>query len=179
MGSVVSRTAPGSSIARGAIGLLTTQPFTWAASLLTTALVPHYLGESGFGQLALITTITSLGGAVASLGMQDYMKRRIAMHPERTAVDATAAMLLVSVASALIAAGLFFVSPLFGIADAERVAVGIALCGMAVCSAQGVVMAVLIGQERHMRYAWLNAVVAVASGARLPDRVLLALYTVA
>ena len=62
--------------------------FTWAASVLTTALLPHYLGEAGFGELAVITTVTALGGALASLGMQDYMKRRVAMQPARTAAFA-------------------------------------------------------------------------------------------
>jgi O-antigen/teichoic acid export membrane protein len=160
------RSGPSASVARGAIGLLTTQPFTWAASLVTTALVPHYLGEGGFGQLAVITTITALGGAIASLGMQDYMKRRIAMHPSRVAADASAAILLVSGAAALIAAGLFFVLPLLGSSTAERTALGIALCGMIVQAAQGVVMAVLVGQERHARYAWLNAAsVVINAGA--------------
>jgi O-antigen/teichoic acid export membrane protein len=145
------------------MGLLSTQPLTWATSLLTTAIVPRYLGEEGFGQLAVITIVTTLSGTVASLGVHDYIKRRIATQPARAAAEVSAALLLLVATATVLGAALFVGLPIFGFWVEQRPVLAVALCGTVVQAAQSLVLAVLVGQERHGCYAWLNAAGAVIS----------------
>src|SRR5436853_36709 len=59
--------SPSARVARGALSLLTTQPLTWMTSLLTTVLVPQYLGAQGLGQYAVVVTVAGLAGTITTL----------------------------------------------------------------------------------------------------------------
>src|SRR5438105_222759 len=83
------------SIGRGALALLSTQPLTWTASLLTAALVPHFLGDSKLGDYTLAVTITGLTGILVSAGIPGSLARHVATHPERGHSDGVAALTLV------------------------------------------------------------------------------------
>lgn len=65
----------GQSIARGALALLSVQPLTWAASLLTVVAVPRLRGADTFGQLTIAVTISTLAATTAGLGISEYLVR--------------------------------------------------------------------------------------------------------
>jgi len=147
---------------RGAVALFTAQPLTWAASLLTAILVPRYLGDQALGQYIVAVTIANLAGLVASLGVPNYLRRHIATQPTRAAVDSAAAFVVLVTLALLIASALAAALPFLGFPAGEISLVLVALIGMVVTTAQTLALSVLVGQERHGRYAWLNAAVAVA-----------------
>lgn len=159
------------SVLYGAIALLSAQPITWAAGLLTTMFVPRYLDAQALGQYTVAITITSLVGTVLGLGLTTSLTRRVAANPTRAVDDATAALVLVLGLSIPVAVGLAIVGPWVGVPIDPTTVLPIALAGMVVATAQTVLSSVLIGQQRHARFAWLNglgvAVTAVAGIAVL------------
>jgi O-antigen/teichoic acid export membrane protein len=155
----------GVSVMRGAMALVTTQPLTWAASLLTAIFVPRFLGDQGLGQYVVVVTIANLAGLVAALGVPTYLRRHVATQPTRAAIDGSAALVLLVGLAILIAAALAVAMPLLGFPIGEEYVLSLALAGMVVATAQTVVLSILIGQERHGRYAWFNAALVVASTA--------------
>jgi O-antigen/teichoic acid export membrane protein len=143
-------------IARGALALLSTQPLTWAASLITAILLPHFLGARALGEYTTALTIASLVGILASLGVPTYLVRSVATLPARAAANVGASIVLTSGLTALAATILSVLSPSLGLPLSREVLL-IILGGAAIGSAQGVLFSQLIGQERHALFAWLNA----------------------
>jgi O-antigen/teichoic acid export membrane protein len=156
---------PAVSMARGALSLLSTQPLTWTASLLGAVLVPRYLGDQGLGQYTIAITLANLGGLIASLGVPNYLRRQIARQPgEVTRVGSTAlalALLCASTVAIVVLGGEWLRAG--GAAPASVLTV--ALIGMVVAAPQAVLFSLFVGQERHARFAWLNAGTVVASAA--------------
>ena len=70
------------SIVRGALALLSTQPFTWAATLLSAIYVPRYLGSEILGQLTYGLTLTGIATLVVGVGIPDFLTRRAARQPQ-------------------------------------------------------------------------------------------------
>src|SRR5579864_3639723 len=75
--SLPTRRPIGASIAHGAFALLSTQPITWAASLVGTIALPRLLGADALGQFTIATTIISLSSTAACLGVSDYLVKRV------------------------------------------------------------------------------------------------------
>src|SRR5947209_7875798 len=75
--SPTSRPSNATSIGRGAMALLSTQPLTWAASLLTAGLVPHFLGDASLGDLTLAVAIAGLLGLLVSAGIPGSLARHV------------------------------------------------------------------------------------------------------
>lgn len=156
-----SRRSPTASVVRGAMALLSTQPLTWAASLLAASLVPRYLGDGGLGQYAVAVSVASFVATLTSLGVPEYLVRRVATQPARVAVDGgAAAILLVGLAllAGLAVSGGAF---LLGV-SMSGVVLWIALAGVIVGAPGAVLSSMLIGQERHARFAWFNAMATAA-----------------
>jgi O-antigen/teichoic acid export membrane protein len=161
------RLAPSASIMRGALALLSTQPLTWSASLLTTIAVPHFLGASGLGEFALAWTVATLGSTVATLGMPGYVIRRVALAPADLAEELGAAFALVVATAFALAVLLGVALPLVAFPISSVAVLWLAMVGMVFSTAQMLLSSILMGQERHARFAWLNAagvVLAALSG---------------
>jgi O-antigen/teichoic acid export membrane protein len=126
-------------------------------------LVPHYLSGNEFGQLAVVLTVTTLAGAIASLGVYDFLKRRVARDPNCVTTDASAALLLLVALSVLVAAVLLATLPALGVVSVSTQVLGLALAGMIIQTTQGVLFAVLVGQEHHGRFAWISAIGTLAA----------------
>lgn len=155
-GAAETRPTPAASIVRGALALLSTQPLTWAAGFLLTLFLPRYLGDTGLGVYALAVSIAGIAGLCCSLGVPDYLTRRIATNPAATE-EGSAALLLLAGAGLIAAVALSLLLPVFGLASTRLLVVRIALAGMVATSAQSALLALLRGKEQHARFAWLNA----------------------
>lgn len=151
------RHSPAASVLRGALALSSTQPLTWTASILATIFFPRYLGSRGLGELAAVTTTTGIIGMVVLLGLSTYLTRQIAMQPSRGNTDVAAALVLVISFGLLTAAALSVILPWLHFPAVHVVVLRIALVGMVINSALNVVLSLVIGREKHTRYAWLNA----------------------
>jgi O-antigen/teichoic acid export membrane protein len=124
---------------------------------VTAVLVPAYLGDAGLGQYAIVTGIAWVAGTVATFGVPEYLTRRIAMEPGRAASVGSAALLLLA-CIALVTAGVVWLgAAVLRPSLVQDHLLLIALIGMVVATLQGVLTALLIGQSRVARFAWLNA----------------------
>ncbi len=151
------------SVARGALALLSTQPLTWLGGLLTAALVPRYLGDERLGQLTLALVIAGFASTVTVMGIPEYLVRRVAGRPERTISDGGAALLLTLGVTFVVATLLAMLLPLVGILRDDTLLLRLALFGLLITNGQAVMVALLRGQERHARFAWMNAGMVFAS----------------
>lgn len=158
-----SMRSPTMSVVRGALLLLSAQPITWAASALGAIFTPQYLGDDALGAFVLSWTIGGLAGTFVTMGVPDYLVRRVASHPSAARRDGAGALVVLTGAALLVAALLAVVLPLVGFPASRRPLLVLALLGMVVSVAQMVLLAVLRGQEHHARFAWLSAGGVVAS----------------
>jgi O-antigen/teichoic acid export membrane protein len=161
----VSSRSPSASIVRGALALLSTQPITWAASALAAIITPRFLGDQALGAFAYAWTIAGLAGVFVTLGVPEYLVRRVASR--RTEIDSVggAALVLVMGVAALAAVALAFLLPLLGYPAGDVAILRWALIGMVAVSAQALLLSLLRAQEQHGRFAWLNAGGVVMSNA--------------
>ena len=172
------RRSPSATVARGALALLSTQPLTWATSLAAAVLLPRYLGDQGFGQLSMALNISVLVGMVALFGVPTYLRRRVATEPACAALYGTGALVILLVAGLLLSVGLTLALWWLGLPIARDGVLPLAFVCMAVSCAASILFSLLIGLERHTRFAWLNAgtdvcvrgacLVVVVAGASLP-----------
>lgn len=163
---VAGRLSPSASVLQGALALLSAQPLTWVASVLTAVLVPRFLGDEALGQYAVALGMTSLAATIVLLGVPDLLVRRVANRPARAATDGGGALVFLLGLGLLVAAGLSLALPRLGLSLPDAV-LQLALAGIVFSVAHQVLFGVLRGQERHARFAWLNAssvVVGAAAG---------------
>lgn len=158
-------TSASASLLRGALALVSTQPITWAASLLVAIFVPQFLGDSVLGAMTVALAIAGMAGTIVSLGLPDYLVRRVATQPAMAAADAGGTLVLMLGASSLAALGLVAAVPLMHIPGTESDILLLALAGMVVGPAQTVLLSVLRGQEHHRSFALLNAGATMANAA--------------
>ena len=149
--------SPSRSVVWGALVLLSTQPITWLASLLTAAFLPRYLGDGDLGQYTVALTIAGLTGTVMSLGITTSMVRSVAAQPGRAFRDGPAALVLLVGLAIPVVVGLALAGPLLGFAAEQADVLALVLAGMVITTAQSVLYSVLVGQQRHGRFAWINA----------------------
>jgi O-antigen/teichoic acid export membrane protein len=143
--------------------LLSVQPVTWAASLLTTMFMPRYLGASEIGQLTVLITVTGFLGTVLGLGLGTSLTRRVAADHGQASMEATAGLVLVLGLSAPVALVLAVILPQLLASVEDGMLLTVCLVGMVVATAQGILSAVLIGQQRHARFAWVNGLSAATT----------------
>lgn len=152
---------PSRSVLRGASALLSAQPVTWSASLIAAAFVPRLLSAADLGQYAVAATLGGMAGTVASLGVPTYLTRRVAQQGARSASTGSTALVLVGATSAAVATAMMIVGTIAPLGTSQ-ILLRIALVGMVIATTQNVLFAILIGQEWHSRFAWLNAAGAFA-----------------
>jgi O-antigen/teichoic acid export membrane protein len=149
---------------RGALALLSAQPLTWTASVLTAVFVPRFLGDEGLGQYAVAQGLTALVATVVVLGTPDLLVRRIASRPARAAADGSGALVFLLGLSGLVAVGLWLALPRLGLMLPDAV-LQFVPAGVVVSVVQLLLFGVLRGRERHARFAWLNASGVMAGAA--------------
>lgn len=157
-----TRLPVGESVTRGALALLSTQPLTWAGSLLTTIAAPRLLGAEALGQFTFVFTIATLAATATSLGGSEYLVRRVAQSPTTLRQDAGIA-LLVQTITTLLGALVIALLGLFGAFSlVDLRLLYIALLIMLITPAQTVLLSSFRGRELHTHYAWFNALGVVA-----------------
>jgi len=158
---------PAAGVLRGALALLSTQPLTWAVSLLCVVLLPRYLGAHGLGEYTVAITIANLTAIVTAFGLPSLLVRQIAQSPRAPRAYIGAGVVFVAAASTLAAVVLSLLLPRAGLPVRSNL-LAIVLAGMVFANIQAIVLAALLGQERHGLYAWLNAgTVAISATAGL------------
>lgn len=75
--------APRRSLVRNVAVLLSSQVVTWGLTMLWTVFVPRALGPADMGALTLATSVSTILGAIAGLGIQNLMVREIAQDHHR------------------------------------------------------------------------------------------------
>jgi O-antigen/teichoic acid export membrane protein len=153
---------PGASVLRGAAFLFSTQPITWAATLLTVMLLPRYLTAAALGEITIALTLTMMAGTVTALGIPDYLVRHVATRPDEARRETGAAVLLLAVVSTLVGAVLVAAAPALAPGFARQSLLVILVVGLVVQAFQSPLLSLVRGQEHHGRFAWLQVGVAVA-----------------
>jgi O-antigen/teichoic acid export membrane protein len=158
----MQRLPVGESVTRGALALLSTQPLTWAGSLLTTIAAPRLLGAEALGQFTIVFTIATLAATATSLGVSEYLVRRVAQSPTTLRHDAGVALLVQTITTLLGALVIAVLGPLgaFSLVDLRLLYIGLLI--MLITPAQTVLLSSFRGRELHRQYAWFNAVGVVA-----------------
>lgn len=147
----------GRHMARGAFAVLSTQPFTWAASLASAVLVPRFLGADGLGRFAIAWTIASLAGLIASAGLPQFVGRKVATEPARAATYAWGGLVVVALSSLVVAIGVGGGIAALHVAAVDLELVAIGMVAAVTAAAQGIMTGVLMGVGRHVRYALTSA----------------------
>lgn len=150
--------SPASSVAKGALALLTTQPLTWATSLVSVALLPHYLGDVALGELTLAFTVSGLAAPVVSLGLLEYLSRALAARSSRVAQEATLGWIIMTLAAMLTAVALIPVVHVLGLQVGSAVVLFAALGQIVATPTQGLLLTLLRGQERMGQFALVSSV---------------------
>jgi polysaccharide transporter, PST family len=159
----VRQAAVGQSIARGALALLSTQPLTWATTLLSVVALPRLLGADVLGQLTVATTISSLGAVVCALGVTEFLIRRVAQTPETLRRDAGIALIVQASAAVLGVLAIGLVVTRLTAAMVDEWLVRVCLLSVLGAPLQTVLSSSLLGRELHARYAWFIAIGGVLS----------------
>jgi O-antigen/teichoic acid export membrane protein len=147
----------GASITRGALALLSTQPVTWAGSLLTTIVAPRLLGAEGLGQYTIAFTIATLAATATGLGVSEFLVLRAAQSPATIRHDAGVALLVQTITTFLGALIILVLAPLGAFSVVDTRLLYIALPIMLITPAQTVLLSSFRGREMHGHYAWFNA----------------------
>ena len=140
-------------MARGSLAMLSTQPFTWAAALASAILVPRYLGADGLGRFTIAWTIALLAGSVTSVGLPQFLMRRVASEPGRAAAYAWGGLVMVASSTLVIGSLLLLGVLLFHPAAVDLTILMIGSVGVMMIVAQTVMSSVLMGTGRNRRYA--------------------------
>jgi O-antigen/teichoic acid export membrane protein len=136
---------------------LSTQPLTWAATLLGATFVPRLLGSETLGQLTIAFTITGLAGTVLDLGIITYITRRIAQDPGRARRDLGVAALIQAVTFGLGALVLAILIPKIAPELLDPRLLDVCLVSFVLLAAQSLLLTALRAQEHHVSFAWLRA----------------------
>lgn len=150
-------------VMHGALALLATQPITWAASLLATAMTPRYLTDHELGQYAVALTVAGLAGTLVALGIPTSLVRSIASRPREIACEGAAALAIVGGLSAGAAVSVALVWSWLALPGSESGVLPYALLGMVIANVLQIVFSIFVGLEQHARFAWINAAAAALS----------------
>jgi len=141
----------------GAMVLLSTQPITWAATLLLTVYLPRYLDGRAMGELSLALSAAAIIGTIATFGLPTVLTRTVASS-EKDAPSVVSASLVIVVGLSTLGAVFTIMLGLSGHAlDIGTTLLILAMVWMVVAQVQALLMAVLAGQQRLGEFAWVNA----------------------
>jgi O-antigen/teichoic acid export membrane protein len=150
-------------VIRGALILLSTQPATWAASLLLVVFVPRLLDSRALGEYQMAVSLEGVLIALLSLGVPSVLTRRIAALPKRAATDVATALVLLVGLGTLGSALVLLVVPATGLLPISTPLMAVVLVTMVLTQFQTVLHAALTGFQRMAGYASSNAVTAVST----------------
>lgn len=145
----------------GALMLLSTQPITWASSLLLTIFIPRLLDSRSLGEFTIAVTLAALVGEVVSLGVPTVLTRRIAAQPATATADITSALVLLVGLGTVVALIAPMVIAATGLLSVSAALLGVVFAGMVVTQGRSILSAALIGYQWMGRFAWSNALVTV------------------
>ena len=148
---------PARHLARGALAVLSTQPFTWAASLASVILVPRVLGADGLGRFSIAWAIGTFAGGIAATGLRTFVGRRVAAEPDSAGTYTWSAFAVSAGYFVVVAALVMAILALLRPAAVDLAIVALALSGAFLWTIQGIVTAVLMSTGRHIRYALTSA----------------------
>lgn len=152
-------------VIRGALILLSTQPVTWAASLLLVIFVPRLLDSGALGEYQLAYSLSSLLLALLTLGVPAVLTRQIASAPETASATISTALTL-QVGLGLIGTTLVLVLvPALGLLPISTPLLAVVMFGMVLAQGQNVMNSALTGFQAMGRFAWSNAVTTASSAA--------------
>jgi O-antigen/teichoic acid export membrane protein len=150
-------------VIRGALILLSTQPVTWAASLLLVIFVPRLLDSRALGEYQMAVSIEGVLIALVSLGVPSVLTRRIASAPESATQDISTALTLLlglgTVGSILV----LLVVPATGLLPISTPLLALVLVVMVLTQFQSVLHSALTGFQRMGGFAWSNAATAATT----------------
>jgi len=141
------------------MALLSTQPITWAATLLLTVSLPRYLDARSFGELGIAIATGTIVGTIVNLGMSTVLTRSVASHERDVSALVTTSLVMVLGLGIAVST----LTAIFGLWSGVLVVgaplLQIALVGMVVTQVQALLFAVLAGQQRLGLFAWSNAAI--------------------
>jgi O-antigen/teichoic acid export membrane protein len=150
-------------VIRGALILLSTQPVTWAASLLLVIFVPRLLDSRALGEYQMAVSLEGVLIAALSLGVPSVLTRRIASSPETANRDISTALTLLLGLGTLGAILVLLVVPATGLLPISTPLLALVLSVMVLTQFQSVLHSALTGFQRMGGYAWSNAATAVTT----------------
>lgn len=137
--------------------LLSTQPITWAATLLLTVHLPRYLDGRAMGELSIAMSAAAIVGTLAGFGLTTVLTRTVASHKAGASAAVSASLVIVTGLSMLGAAITVMIGLSGRVPDIGVPLLTLAMVGMIVVQVQAVLFAVLAGQQRLGEFAWVNA----------------------
>jgi len=153
-------------VIRGALILLSTQPVTWAASLLLVIFVPRLLVSRALGEYQMAVSLEGVLIALLSLGVPSVLTRRIASAPGTANRDISTALTLLVGLGTLGAIVVLLLVPATGLLPISTPLLALVLVAMVLTQFQSVLHSSLTGFQRMGGYAWSNAATAVATVRR-------------
>jgi O-antigen/teichoic acid export membrane protein len=150
-------------VIRGALILLSTQPVTWASSLLMVIFVPRLLDSRALGEYQLAASLSGVLLAVLSLGLPAVLTRRIAADPASARATISTGLVLQVGLGLLGAALVLALVPAFGLLPISLPLLAVVLLAMVLTQGQNVLNAALTGYQLMGRFAWSNAVTIATS----------------
>lgn len=152
--------SPSASFLLGSLALLSTQPFTWGASVVSIALLPRYLGSRDLGTVSLAASIAQIVGIVATLGISTVIVRGAAAgHQAEHEVSAALNLMVVTSIVLTVVVGVGVTAS--GVTRTEAALTWLALIGISFTSVASVGLSRILGQERFNTYALAIACVSV------------------
>jgi O-antigen/teichoic acid export membrane protein len=150
-------------VIRGALILLSTQPLTWAASLLLVIFVPRLLDSRQLGEYQMAVSLEGVLIALLSLGVPSVLTRRLASHPESAKRDISAALTLLVGLGVLGSIVVLLLVPATGLLPISTPLLALVLVVMVLTQFQSVLHAALTGFQRMGGFAWSNAATAAST----------------
>lgn len=150
-------------VIRGALILLSTQPVTWAASLLLVIFVPRLLDSRELGEYQMAVSLEGVLIALLSLGIPSVLTRRLASHPETAKRDISTALTLLIGLGTLGSIVVLLVVPATGLLPISTPLLALVLVVMVLTQFQSVLHAALTGFQRMGGFAWSNAATAAST----------------
>jgi O-antigen/teichoic acid export membrane protein len=152
-------------VIRGALILLSTQPVTWACSLLLVIFVPRLMDSRSLGEYQMAVSLEGVLISLLSLGVPSVLTRRIAAAPDTARRDISTALTLLVGLGTLGSLVVLVVVPATGLLPISTSLLALVLVMMVLTQAQTVLHAALTGFQLMGRFAWSNAATAAATAA--------------
>jgi O-antigen/teichoic acid export membrane protein len=151
-------------IAKNLVALAGSQFATWGLSLVLLVVVPHYLGDTQFGDLSFASSFVGLFALVASLGTMPFIIKETARDPSRVGIFVFNALVMKLVLAIVLGAAAIAMVHVLGYPPQTRTLVAAVCLGMLFSALNGPLVAGLQGEQRMGRTAVWTIVQRYAAG---------------